>query len=78
MEFADLGILEHIKFYPELFKKAIKGKKERAFVEGIISFSKGLGIKTIATSIETPETLEFAKDIGIDFVHLTSNKNVFV
>ncbi len=67
MEFADLGILEHIKFYPEVFKKAINNNKERAFIEGIISFAKGLGIKTIATSLDTEEELEFAKNIGIDF-----------
>ncbi len=68
MDFADLNLLTHIKFYPEIFKRAIYSQKEKSFLKGLTEFSKGIGIKTIATDISSKEEFNLAKELGIDLV----------
>ncbi len=68
MDFADLNLLTHIKFYPEIVKKAITSDKEKSFLKGIAEFCKGIGIKTVATEISTEEEFNLVRDLGIDLI----------
>ncbi len=57
---------DYIKIDGSLVKNILKDEDSRILVKSIISFSKDLGIKTIAEYIENEEIFELLKDYGVD------------
>lgn len=62
----DLDI-SYIKIDGHLIKGINTQPKIKSILEGIVSISKSLGIKTIAEYVESEEEYKFCLDIGVDF-----------
>jgi diguanylate cyclase (GGDEF)-like protein len=58
---------DFLKIEGEFIKSLPDSPTDRAFIEGIVSVAKKMGIKTVAEFVENEEVLEVVKDLGIDY-----------
>jgi len=56
-----------LKIDGSIIKNIDKDESIHSIVHAIVSFSKSLGIKTVAEQVETKEELETIKELGIDY-----------
>ncbi len=61
-----LGV-DYIKIDGSLVRNIVTDKQSRVLVEGIVEFSKRLGMKTIAEFVESEAILEALRGIGVDY-----------
>lgn len=61
-----LGV-DYIKIDGSLVRNIVTDKQSRVLVEGIVEFSKRLGMKTIAEFVESEAILETLRGIGVDY-----------
>lgn len=59
--------VDFLKIEGEFIKTLPYSPTDRAFIEGIVSVAKKMGIKTIAEFVENEEVLKVVKDLGIDY-----------
>lgn len=59
--------IDYIKIDGDFIVNIDKDKKDLAFVKSIVSLAKELEVKTVAEFVETKESLEFLKEIDIDY-----------
>jgi len=57
-----------VKIDGPVVKNAEATPRGRAFLTALASFCRELGVETIAEMVDTPETVTFCHDCGIDFV----------
>lgn len=57
-----------VKIDGPVIKNAEAIERGRAFLTALASFCRELGVETIAEMVDTPETVSFCHDCGIDFV----------
>jgi diguanylate cyclase (GGDEF)-like protein len=60
--------VDFLKIDGQFIKGLLKDSMDRAFVKSVISFSKEIGIKTVAEAVENEETLKMVKELGVDYV----------
>jgi diguanylate cyclase (GGDEF)-like protein len=60
--------IDYIKIDGDFIINITKDKKDVAFVKSIVALAKELKVKTIAEFVENEETLEYLKEIDIDYV----------
>ncbi len=58
---------DFLKIDGSLIKRIDTDRQSRILVEGIVDFSKRLGMETIAEFVENEAILEILKEIGVDF-----------
>ena len=59
--------IDYIKIDGDFIVNIDKDKKDLAFVKSIVSLAKELEVKTVAEFVETKESLQFLKEIDIDY-----------
>ncbi|RUM49811.1 MAG: hypothetical protein DSY47_02880, partial [Hydrogenothermus sp.] len=59
--------IDFIKIEGEFIKNLINDKKDKAFVESIVTLSKRLDIKTVAEFIENKSVFEAVKELDVDY-----------
>lgn len=59
--------VRYLKIDKELVQRAVANARARAMVESIRSMAAGLGIATIAEGIETQQTFELMRRLGVDW-----------
>lgn len=57
-----------VKLDGSAVKNAQKAKKGRAFLSALTELCKRMSVETIAEMVDTPETLEFCRDCGCNYV----------
>jgi len=57
-----------VKIDGPVVKNAEAIERGRAFLTALASFCRELGVETIAEMVDTPQTVAFCRDCGIDFV----------
>ena len=57
-----------VKLDGSAVKNAQKAKKGKAFLKALARFCRELGVHTIGEMVDTPETLEFVRECGVEFV----------
>ncbi len=55
-----------LKFDQSYVKDLPKKLENRVFVRGIAEICRGLGVKTVAEGVETPEILSILRELGVD------------
>ncbi|TCK05341.1 EAL domain-containing protein [Phorcysia thermohydrogeniphila] len=59
--------VDYLKIDGSIIKRLPEDRGARALTEAIVSFSKELGIKTVAEFVSSGEIFELVKEIGIDY-----------
>jgi len=57
-----------VKLDGSAVKNAMKAQKGRAFLSALTELCKRMSVETIAEMVDTPETLEFCRDCGCNYV----------
>jgi EAL domain-containing protein (putative c-di-GMP-specific phosphodiesterase class I) len=68
--FQYLSVLEVdvVKLDGSAVKNAQKAAKGRAFLSALTELCKRMGVETIAEMVDTPDTLDFCRDCGCNYV----------
>ncbi len=60
--------IDYLKIDGEFFINITKDKKDRAFVNSILTLAKELDVKTVAEYVEDEEIVKTLKELGVDYL----------